>query len=103
MSKKLNRFYRISIWTISILIAGNILVKAVIWFSSSKESKPDYHYPMYIRKHIGELESNRRFTTRSKQKLFNKIDYLLMPAFTIFFIVVTVKLINRPKIFEESD
>ena len=97
--KKLNWFYRISIWTISLLLACNILVKAAIWFTSLEHSKEGYRSPIHIRKQ----DVKARFVTKPKQKLFNKVDHLLTPAFTILFVAIAVKLVNTPRIFEEND
>lgn len=99
MDKKLNRFYRIAIWIILILISTNILVKAIIWLPALKVEKDDYPYRIFILKDA----YIERFTTEGKQKLFNKVDYLLTPAFTILFVVIAVKLIKTPGIFEEKD
>jgi len=99
MSKKLNLFYRISRWAVLILLACNILVKAVIWFTSLDHHKDNYRHAIYIRQQPG----SERFTTKSKQELFEKVDYFLAPAFTILFAVIAVKLINTPKTFETKD
>ena len=100
MDKKLKVFYRISIWIILILISTNILIKAVIWSSASKTIKKDkYESRIFLRKHI----YIEKFTTKGKQGLFNKVDYLLAPAFTLLFVIITVKLIKIPGIFEKRD
>ena len=99
MSKKLRWFYRISIGLVLILISANILVKVIIWPSSLKQAKDDHRYLIRIRKHIG----STRYTTEHKQKLFNKVDYLLAPAFITLFAVIAVKLVKTPEIFKEKD
>lgn len=100
MDKKLKWFYRLAILMISVCILSNILVKAVIWLPALKEPQGEYR-EIIIRKFT--MHRKCRFTTEIKQKLFNKVDYLLTPAFTIFFVVIAVKLVKTAEIFTEKE
>lgn len=102
MDKKIKLFYRISTWVIAIFISTNILVKAIIWFSSLEQPRPKDNIHDVVRFFKCPGTKYVRYTTEHKYKLFNKVDYLLTPPFVILFVVLAVKLAKTPGIFEEK-
>lgn len=103
MSKKLSRFYRISIRIVLILLLINILVKAIIWSSAFKKfpTESSKQYAVIINAYPNGL--THRYTTELRKNIFNKADYLLTAAFITLFVVLTIKLIKVPEIFKEDD
>ncbi|MBN2097512.1 MAG: hypothetical protein JW714_03420 [Candidatus Omnitrophica bacterium] len=94
---KLKLFYRITVTIALLLILTHSAVKASIWFVAPQERHDEIHkYAIGIRKNA----PGERYTTESRQKLFNAVNYLLAPAFTLLFTVLAVKLIKTEGIFE---
>jgi len=103
MDRRLKLFYRISIWMILILLLSNAVVKTTIWFSSlpKAEQKDKIIHAIYLFKSTA--RRRYRYTTELKQKVFNKVDYLLTPAFIMLFALIAVKLVKTPEIFQEQE
>lgn len=105
MSKKLTWFYRIGTWTAVLFIALNISTKTLIWSSASLIESPKESTEGNIH-FINIFPSTswvrHKYTTELKQRMFNQADYLLTPAFLLIFIMLTIKLINVQRLFEET-
>jgi hypothetical protein len=102
---RMSRLYQITIWFIATLFLFTLLVKTVIWVTARNSKENDYKYPIHIRKyaHLYYKVGNSKYTTVLKQKLYNKVDYLLTPAFTMLFVVIAIKLARMPDIFLEKE
>jgi tellurite resistance protein TehA-like permease len=102
---RMMRFYLITVCFITTLILFTLLAKTVIWVTAKNSKENDYKYPIHIRKyaHLYYKVGNSKYTTVLKQKLYNKVDYLLTPAFTMSFVVIATKLIRMPDVFGEQE
>lgn len=99
MEKKLKVFYSLSKLMIITFISAFILVKLTIW-PFALTCRPEERYlPIRIVKH----NANEKHVTKFIHYLFNRVDYLLTPAFIMLFAIIAVKLVTTPNLFEQKD
>ncbi len=103
MGKKLSLFYRLAIWMIAICLSSHILVKTIIWSSASVTNLPYNKTPSLIAAFESTPWVRYKYATKQKEKFFKATDYLLPPAFSMLFILIAVKLVKTPNVFEEKD
>ncbi|MFC1632131.1 hypothetical protein ACFL2I_06225 [Candidatus Omnitrophota bacterium] len=94
----LKRPYRLGIYLSLALISINILVKMYVWHGAFPYViSAGQDFPIKVFKDGNYV----KFTFKPKQQIFDKIDYLLAPAFILPFALLTVKLIKSRDPFEE--
>lgn len=105
MEKKLIWLYRISLAVAIVLILFTIFVKVFVWTTALKKDSEmnDEHRRTVIRINPYKDMYNFRRTTEFRAKLFKNVEYLIRPAMMILFVILTVRLIKAPDIFEHKE
>jgi len=105
--KKLTLFYRIAIGVALIFLVLSVFTKVIIWTAASVDRPPtDGNIKAESRAIFFPRTSRKMYkytATELRQTLFNQADQLFTPAFLLFFIILIVKLIKTPNLFQEGE
>lgn len=99
------KMYRIGVVLVVIFILTAAVVKISIWsFSSLSSQHQNFNngmiHPITVLKHSS--REAWRYTTVFNQKVFYKIESLFTPAFISIFVLMAVRLIKIPNIFQKA-